>query len=75
MSDPTPLRWPLWVLILDLVGTTLVGLGIYGQVGSDPLLFAGIIDLRALAVPLIILGAVLVMPLVFSTLSQLRASR
>ena len=66
------LRWPAWVLALDIVGTFLVGLGIYGQVASGPLPFAELMDLRALAVPMIILGALMVAPLVFMTISQLR---
>lgn len=67
-----PIKWPAWVLILDLVGTVLVGLGIYAQVASGTLILADFVDLRAVAVPMIIIGAVLVMPLVFMTVSQLR---
>lgn len=75
MTDKHVLKWPLWVLILDLVGTILVALGIYAQVVSGPLIFRDVVDLRALAVPMIIIGALLVAPLVFSTVSQLRAKR
>ena len=70
-----PIKWPAWVLILDLIGTVLVGLGIYAQVASGPLILSDVIDLRALAVPIIIIGAVLVMPLVFMTISQVRSQR
>ena len=75
MSDVSKIRWPAWVLILDLVGTILVGLGIYAQVASGPLILSEFIDLRAWAVPIIIFGAILVAPLVFSTVSQLRAQK
>ena len=75
MTSKPQLRWSAWVLILDLIGSALVALGIYGQVGSDPLLFAEFIDLRALAVPIIIVGALLVVPLLYSTVSQIRSSR
>jgi hypothetical protein len=71
MTQPK-LRWPAWVLILDIIGTLLVGLGIYSQVANGPLPFAEFLDLRALAVPIIILGALMVTPLVFMTISQLR---
>jgi len=75
MTKHKRIHWPAWVLILDLVGSAMVALGIYAQVASGPLLFSDLIDLRALAVPIIILGAVLVAPLVFMTISQLREPR
>ena len=75
MTDKAVLKWPLWVLILDLVGTALVALGIYAQVVSGPLILSDVIDLRAIAVPMIIIGALLVAPLVFMTVAQLRAKR
>ena len=73
MTEHKKIHWPAWVLILDLIGSAMVGLGIYAQVADDPLLFSQFIDLRALAVPIIILGALLVTPLVFMTVSQLRS--
>jgi hypothetical protein len=73
--ERTKLHWPAWVLILDLIGTAMVGLGIYAQVADGTLLFSEYIDLRALAVPIIVLGALLVTPLVFSTISQVRSQR
>lgn len=69
------LHWPAWVLILDLIGTAMVGLGIYAQVADGTLLFSEFIDLRALAVPIIIIGALLVAPLVFVTVSQVRSQQ
>ena len=75
MTNTPRLRWPAWVLILDLIGSALVALGLYGQVGSDSLLFAEFVDLRALAVPIIIVGALLVVPLLYSTVSQVRSLR
>ena len=75
VNNRPALKWPAWVLLLDLVGTALVGLGIYAQVASGPLILADAVDLRAWAVPIIIFGAVLVMPLVFMTVAQVRASQ
>ena len=75
MNDKPVLRWPAWVLILDLIGTVLVGLGIYAQVASGQLILSEFIDLRAWAVPMIIFGALLVAPLVFMTVSQVRAQK
>jgi len=73
MTQPK-LRWPAWVLVLDIIGTLLVGLGIYAQVAGGPLPFAEVLDLRALAVPIILLGALMVAPLVLMTISQLRST-
>ncbi len=75
MTDKPALRWPAWVLILDFVGTVLVALGIYAQVVDGPLILSDFVDLRAWAVPIIILGALLVAPLVFMTVSQVRSRR
>lgn len=74
-TDRKKLHWPTWVLLLDVVGSVLVGLGIYAQVADGELLFSGFLDLRAIAVPMIIIGALLVAPLVFSTISQVRSQQ
>ena len=55
------MRLPPVLLALDVLGTLLLGLGIYGKVAADPVL--GFVDLGTLAVPLIILGAFLMAPL------------
>ncbi len=73
MTDKPALKWPAWVLILDFVGTALVALGIYAQVVDGPLILPDLVDLRAWAIPLIILGALLVAPLVFMTVAQVRS--
>ena len=75
MTEQKKIHWPAWVLILDIVGTVLVGLGIYAQVAQGELLFSEFVDLDALAVPMIIIGALMVAPLVFSTISQIRSQQ
>ena len=55
------MRLPPVLIALDVLGTLLLGLGIYGKVAADPAL--GFVDLGTLAVPLIILGAFLMAPL------------
>ena len=69
------IKWPAWVLILDVVGTLLLALGLYGLFGGDELLFSETVDLKALSVPLIIFGVLLMAPLVLTTISQARSSR
>lgn len=50
------LKFPPWLLILDVVGTLLLGLGLFGQFGGDSLF-------TPFAIPLIIIGALLMLPL------------
>ena len=75
MNEPRKLIWPVWVLILDFVGMLLVAVGIYALVAGDPLPFADTIDLRALAIPLIIIGVLLFAPLILMTIAHIRDSR
>ena len=75
MNEPKKLIWPAWVLILDFVGMVLVGVGIFALVATDPLPFADTIDLRALAIPMIIIGVLFFAPLVLMTLAHIRSSR
>ena len=75
MNEPKKLTWPAWVLILDFVGMLLVGVGIYALVAADPLPFAGTIDLRELAIPMIIIGALFFAPLMLMTIAHIRGSR
>ena len=75
MNEPKKLIWPVWVLVLDFVGMFLVAVGIYALVATGPLPFADTIDLRALAIPLIIIGALMFAPLILMTLAHIRGSR
>ena len=75
MNEPKKLIWPVWVLILDFVGMLLVGIGIYALVATEPLPFADAIDIRALAIPMIIIGALFFAPLILMTIAHVRGSR
>jgi len=55
------MRIPPVLIALDVLGTLVLALGIYGKVAVDPTL--GFVDLGPLAVPLLILGAFLMAPL------------
>ena len=50
------LKFPPWMLILDIVGTVILGLGLFGQFGGDNLF-------TPFAIALIIIGALLMLPL------------
>ena len=54
----------MWVILLDVVGTLFVAAGIFGLVTDAGSMFGGALDLQLLAVPLIVLGALLMAPLV-----------
>ena len=58
------MRFPPLLLALDILGTALLGLGLFGFFSDGPLVVAGFIDLKQLAVPMIITGALLMAPLV-----------
>ena len=75
MNEPKKLIWPAWVLILDFVGMLLVAVGIYALVAAGPLPFADTLDLRSLAIPMIIIGALFFAPLILMTLAHIRGSR
>ena len=75
MNEPAKGIWPVWVLVLDFVGMLLVAIGIYALVAEGPLPFADAIDLRSVAIPLIILGALLFAPLILMTIAHIRDSR
>lgn len=65
-------KFPLWVIALDIVGSLLVVGGIFGLFAETGSTFAGAIDLKLLAVPLIILGVLLMVPLVIYTVKIIR---
>ena len=58
MTEGASLPWPLWMVALDVVGTLLVGLGLYGVFGT------GVSEeLQELAIGAIIVGVMLMLPL------------
>jgi len=65
-------KFPLWVIFLDVVGTLLVAGGLFGLFTEDNSTFAGVVDLKLLAVPLIILGVLLMAPLVIYAVKRVR---
>ena len=65
-------KFPLWVIFLDVAGTLLVAGGLFGLFAENNLPVAGVVDLRLLAVPLIILGVLLMAPLVIYAVKPAR---
>jgi hypothetical protein len=70
MQERRKIQLPAWSIILDLFGTLLLALGIYGQFGGGELLFSEFLDLRQYAVILILLGVLLIAPLVVILVKQ-----
>ncbi|MDJ0813170.1 MAG: hypothetical protein QNJ23_05540 [Woeseiaceae bacterium] len=54
MSNPP--KFPPWMLALDVAGTIVLGLGLFGHYGGENLF-------SPFAIPLIIIGALLMLPL------------
>jgi len=75
MSSINRLPWPIWAVILDAVGTLLLAAGLYGTFGGDDLAFSELVDLRAVGIPLIIFGVLLIAPFVGFTISHARKPR
>ncbi len=63
-----PLKFPPWMLILDVIGTLIFGLGLFGQVGGDNLF-------SPFAIPLIIVGALLMLPLLVFLVTRATSRR
>lgn len=65
-----PPRIPIWALILDIVGTLCLAAGLYGLfAGGDPP-FSDVVDLRANAVALIVIGILLMIPLLVAVIRR-----
>ena len=57
ITDMTqPPKFPPWLLILDISGTLLLCLGLFGQFGGDNVF-------SLYAIPLIVVGALMMLPL------------
>ncbi len=57
-------KLPAWALALDIVGTLFLAAGLLGLFAVDSLQLPGADTLETLAVPLVILGILLMIPLV-----------
>lgn len=75
MREKNGLPWPIWAVMLDAAGTLLLAAGLYGTFGGDDLAFSEVIDLRAIGIPLIIFGVLLIAPFVAYTISHARKRR
>ncbi len=73
MAERRRWPWPAWVLALDIVGTLflvagLLGLFFEGDPGQES-------ALAMMAIPLIVLGVLLMIPLIVFTVLHVRSSR
>ncbi len=69
------MRFPPLLLALDILGTALLGLGLFGFLSNGSLVVAGFIDLKQLAVPMMITGALLMAPLVVYLVKRVSSQR
>lgn len=61
---------PAWAVILDVVGTVLLGAGLYGLFTEGEAPFAETVDLRANATALIVIGVFLMIPLLVAVVRR-----
>lgn len=73
MTEQRKWPWPMWVLALDIVGTLFLVAGLLGQFMADDL--PGGEMLGPLAIPLIVLGIVMMIPLVVFSINYARSSK
>jgi hypothetical protein len=63
-----PLKFPPWLLILDVIGTLILGLGLFGQFGGNNLF-------TPFAIAMIIIGALLMLPLLIFLVTRATSRR
>ena len=73
MPEQRKWPWPMWVLALDIVGTLFLVAGLLGHFMVDEL--PGGEQLGPLAIPLIILGVVMMIPLVVFSIRSARSPK
>ncbi len=64
MSNSPKLRLPVWAIMLDVAGTLLVAAGLFGLFAGESVPAVEALNLEAFAIPLIILGVLLMVPLI-----------
>lgn len=75
MAEKQKMPWPAWALALDIVGAVFFALGLIVLFGADPLGIPEINAFRSWGTPLIVLGVLLMVPLIYFTISSIRSSK
>lgn len=70
MSEDRKIRLPVWLLILDAIGTLFIVLGIYAQFGGTAPFFPDSPEIRQYSVALILAGILLILPLVLMLIKR-----
>ena len=76
MAGRNTLPLPMWMMALDVVGTLLLGMGLFGLFGgfAPDGMSAG--DLKSVSIALIVFGALLMLPLLVTLIrNALSANR
>ena len=75
MAEKQKMPWPAWALALDIVGAVFFALGLIAMFGASALDIPEIDQFRSWAIPLIVLGVLLMVPLVYFTIASIRSSK
>ena len=75
MTEQQKILWPAWALALDIVGAVFFALGLIVLFGADPLGIPEIDNFRAWGAPFIVLGLLLMVPLIYFTITSIRSKK
>lgn len=66
---------PIWTVILDVIGTLVLALGVFGLVGGNERIFPEFIDNQAFSIVLIFAGVLLMVPLIIVLIRRATSQR
>jgi hypothetical protein len=70
MSSNRTLPFPVWMMALDVIGTVLVGLGLFGLFGGLAPEAVSAADFESASIAFIVFGAVLMLPLLVTLIRR-----
>ena len=62
--------FPMWAIVLDVIGTLIVALGVYAQVGGEVIRTPDPADAHALSIVMIVAGVAMMAPLIVSVIKK-----
>lgn len=74
MNEPKQFKLPAWVILLDVLGALLLAAGLIVLTGGAGLLDADPDSLKAPAIALIVIGALLMLPLIVVVVARVRSA-
>lgn len=66
---------PIWAIILDVIGTLIFALGVFGLIAGGERIFPEFIDNQAFSIVLIFAGVLLMVPLIIVVIRRATSQR